>query len=358
MKNIFKKIKTQKFFSKNIQICPSFIDNCRFYSASNDEQIEKRLKFLKEKGVMAKKHIIEREIKFHLLNYPSNASTNEEKEHYQKCQNRLDRILNIKGDETSDTIPSEVQTFSNFCEKIPSWNSSATSYVFHRDDARVSTKDVLCQRAQLSGLCYIHGPDMLQHYLVSMNTKLSAPMIDISKLIRDSYDAEELESHIFEDKGRSSYQMLQRILEPDSIVSSTKIEDIGMDLKQYGPLLVSGFRIYDDFYQYKSSAYHGEPKGIRKNGGTHSMIIIGARTENDKNYFLLQNWWKKMQFAEVDQIYLKKCEPILFYVETPQFKIPEKFSTDIVRYAENENLHQPDSYPETEGPLKGFDYHA
>ena len=55
------------------------------------------------------------------------------------------------------------------------------------------------QRAQLNGLCYIHGSDMLQHYLVSMNTERSAPMINISKLIHQKFNAQQLEDHIFKD---------------------------------------------------------------------------------------------------------------------------------------------------------------
>ena len=185
---------------------------------------------------------------------------------------------------------------------------------------------------------------MLQHYLVSINTNTSAPMIDISKLIRKSYNAKQLEDHIFNDKGGSSHTMLKSILEPYSIISSIGLQNIGQCLKEFGPILVSGFEVFEDFRKAELSSYHGNPVG--KFLGLHAMIIIGSRTNENKNIYLLQNWWKQMQFVEVDEVYLKQCNPTLYYVETPQYKIPDKFATDSVRYAENENLDKPESIPE------------
>ena len=88
------------------------------------------------------------------------------------------------------------------------------------------------------------------------------------------------------------------------------------------------------------------------------MIIIGVRSdENGRKYYLLQNWWKEKQFVEIDYEYLKVCQPTLYYVKTPQTKIPDEFPTDLVRFSENENIDKPESYPDIEGPLKGVHYH-
>jgi len=211
----------------------------------------------------------------------------------------------------------------------------------------------------LSGLCYIHGPDMLQHYLVSMNTAKSAGMIDISRLIHDTFSAQQLEDHIFKDHGGSSETMLRYILEPGSIVSS-RIDDIEKRLREFGPLLVSRFTVHSDFTKGNIHMHHGKPVHINAQHqfggkGLHAMILIGARTDQKgKKLFLLQNWWKSKQFIEVDEEYLKHSFPTLYYVETPQRSIPDKFPVDFAKFAENENLDKAESFPELEGPIKGM----
>jgi len=205
---------------------------------------------LVEKKVMyGTKSKIIREEEYRLLNDPSNAESKELKVHYQKCQDRLNRILIKEGDRQETSIPKdEVQTFEAFCDKVTQWSNEKDSYVFFRDDGRVKGKNVLAQRSQLSGLCYIHGPDMLQHYLVSMKTGQFAGMIDISKLIRDSFTAKQLEDHIFNDYGGSSETLLEFILQPNSVICTTDIKVIEARLKKFGPLLVAKFRVHEDFY--------------------------------------------------------------------------------------------------------------
>jgi hypothetical protein len=62
-------------------------------------------------------------------------------------------------------------------------------------------------------------PDMLQHYLVSMNKDALAGIIDISNLIRETFSAEELEAHIiFRNECGDSAMVLTRILQPGSII--------------------------------------------------------------------------------------------------------------------------------------------
>ena len=210
---------------------------------------------------------------------------------------------------------------------------------------------------------------MLQHYLVSMNTEKSAGMIDISRLVRENFSSKLLERYIFEDNGGNSLKMLKYIFEKDSIVSSTKIDTIEQDLKEFGPLLVSMFHVHDDFYNSPNCIFHGKLVGNLK--GYHSMILIGVRSmeievevkkkvrkrmkvKKVKKFFLLQNWWKKKQFIEVDEEYLELSSPTLYFVKTPQLSIPENFSQDYEKYSENENLDKPESFPEIEGPIKGM----
>ena len=111
-------------------------------------------------------------------------------------------------------------------------------------------ESVLVQRHQLSGLCYMHGPDALQHYIVSMATRRCAGMIDITRLIRRSFSAEQLRTHVFEDKGGSSQAVLELILVSGSETYSTDIDMITRErLERFGPCLVSGFKVHRDFFQ-------------------------------------------------------------------------------------------------------------
>jgi hypothetical protein len=302
-----------------------------------------RIEFLLSKGVMKDNPI--RDISFDLLNNPASAPTNKFQQLYKSCQERLDRVLSKAGDMTSDTIPEDVQTFDLFCVKHPEWTDESKSFVFHRDHPTVSQKQVvLQQRAQLSGLCYIHGPDMLQHYLVSMNKDTLAGMIDISKLIRETFSAEELESHIFRNEGGDSAMLLRRILQPGSIIFASRSELFDRDLQEFGCGLVSKFTVFADFDDRTAHSHQGKPEGEEL--GLHCLVLIGVRVDAEgKRWFLLQNWWKQKQFVEVKEDYFKACAPTIYFVETPQFDIPEKFPKNYARYAENENyLDKSESY--------------
>ena len=200
----------------------------------------------------------------------------------------------------------------------------------------------------------MHAPNVLQHYLVSLHQKTPAGMIDISRLIRENFTAEELEAHIFRNDGQNSSAMLARILEPESEIIPTHVNLIEQNLKEFGPLLVSGFSVFPDFQQ-PTSVHHGRPKGTRK--GSHAMIIIGVRKADGRDFYLLQNWWRSQQFLEVDREYMTACRPSYWYVPTPQERIPDRLPQYQERWAENEMyLDKPDSLDCNEGPLIGVDF--
>ena len=311
---------------------------------------EDRLAFLEKKGILSNETQARRDDAFRLLNNPSEASESMQN-HYTQAQDRLNRILSRKGDMAMTSIPSDVQSFEQFCGELNQWSTSSTSntkrYIFHKDCERVNNKDwVLKQRSQLSGLCYIHAPDVLQHYLVSMNSQKEVGMVDISKLIRETFTSAELEAHIFNDCGGSSLVMLKRILEKGSRhikIGSTFPEILCDSLETYGPGLVSGFEVYEDFLNNNVHCHAGIPVG--EVVGLHSMVLIGFRVDSaGETYFLLQNWWKRKQFVEVDEEYFDYSDSTVYFVRTPQMAIPNEFDTNMGLYLENENLDKPESY--------------
>lgn len=211
---------------------------------------KQRTEFLKNRHIYEYKGLSFCKREFNLINYPQKAVNRHETAHYKACQDRLNRLLKSSGDFTQETIPNNVQTFGQFCILEPTWGDPESSYVFFRDHTTVKLKEsVLRQRAQsyTYGLCYIHGPDVLQHYLVSMNSEARVGMIDITKFIRDSFSSKQLEDYIFRDEGGSSFETLSQMLLPDSIIAVEGIELSASRLRTFGPALVSFFRVHDDF---------------------------------------------------------------------------------------------------------------
>ena len=61
----------------------------------------------------------------------------------------------------------------------------------------------------------------------------------------------------------------------------------------------------------------------RKADHRHSMLVVGHRTERGKLRLLLQNWWRKKQFVEVDEEYFESCNEFgVMFVITPQTHFP------------------------------------
>eukprot|EP00672_Neobodo_designis_P028696 CAMPEP_0174828866 /NCGR_PEP_ID=MMETSP1114-20130205/1577_1 /TAXON_ID=312471 /ORGANISM="Neobodo designis, Strain CCAP 1951/1" /LENGTH=402 /DNA_ID=CAMNT_0016062593 /DNA_START=67 /DNA_END=1275 /DNA_ORIENTATION=- len=252
-------------------------------------------------------------------------------EEWEARRARLKRLVDLTGDTTHPGNPGW-QSFNDFLKVAPGWEHK-DAYMFH-----VARNVSLAHRVHHSGLCYIHAPAVVQRYLVSLHQK-DVGMIDMTKLLRETFTAKELEKHIFEDEGGSSFQMLKRILQPGSkFVTDGTHED---NLKTYGPGLVSGFAVDPDFHAGHAS-YDGELKG--KVVGHHAMALIGVRRDPSSGqlWYLLQNWWPQAQFVEVSREYLISSEAKVSFVITPQLKIPDDFSTQSQLFAENENVDKPE----------------
>ena len=155
-----------------------------------------------------------------------------------------------------------------------------------------------------------------------MNTRNPSNIINLAEFIRDNFDGLTLAKYIYENTGGSSKHLLSTILQPKSKIEALQTVAIENVIQEYGPILVSEFQVYQDFLEENRFLYHGDSEDSEEGSvGMHSMLIIGYRKENDKVYYLLQNFWEKKQFIEVDGVYLKKCGATLYYVETSQNKI-------------------------------------
>ena len=67
----------------------------------------------------------------------------------------------------------------------------------------------------------------------------------------------------------------------------------------------------------------------------HAMLIVGHRKEGEGDRFLLQNWWRKKPFVEVDAAYLEACGATIRAVKTPQTAMGQ-FPTNAYQHVEAE----------------------
>jgi hypothetical protein len=258
------------------------------------------------------------------------------------AKERLIRIVQ-DGEESYDFTEESENAFTKFVRKHPEWNSE-NSFVVFRDHPNLSSKKhSYVERFQKSGLCFMHAPVVLQHYLVSMHSDQHMPMLDIAAYLRQFMDPIALEKHIWNDEGGDSMEFILSILHSgDSTDLSHENADFPKLLEQYGPALIriQGFKVEQKFH---SSSWQHLGVCSSEIIGKHAMILVGYRREKYETRYLVQNWWKMKPFVEVDASYLRSCRSIVHFVETPQYEM-EKFQTNAHDHVECEMLDSPEHF--------------
>lgn len=269
---------------------------------------------------------------------------------FQDARARFLSLTEQEEDKTYDYLPDYVLSFEEFNKKVPGWDNPETSYVCFRDDPNM--KGCLMQRMSTSVLSYMHAPIVLQHYLVcrTNSQKKRVGMLDAISYMRNNFTTEQLERQVFANEGGASISFLRDILDPETQISSGSIDLIKFDetLRQYGPLLVSQFEVYEDFLRMNKFSYDNPVRGNKQ--GEHAMLIVGMRMDGDTLKFLLQNWWADKQFVEVSYYYLRQCSRpgVISFVNTPQKEIPSVFETKVCVLAESVDF-------EDVGPMDGHE---
>lgn len=223
------------------------------------------------------------------------------------------------------TIPADEHSFTH--AEFPGYTDPNTSVLRMVDD-----EQTLVQRRQLSGLCYMHAPAVVQYYAIwqaalkAGNATPGHGMLDLTHDIASNFSPLKLAHHVLDDDGGSSFDYLNGILQPGSKIKALEVEnDHRSHLLEYGPGLVSGFKVYSDFL-VKDVHKHQQPQANSTYIGLHAMVLVGARVDSSGNHsYLLQNWWSGKQFVEVSQEYLAFCSQpqIIYYVGTPQTGVPK-----------------------------------
>ena len=224
--------------------------------------------------------------------------------------------------------------FTKFCGSCPAWQH-VDAWLFWKQNpySQLDASKYLLIRHQLSGLCYMHAPTVLQYYKVVGHTgEPGHTMIDICATLRN---ATELEKYLrCDDTGQSSKHFLKFITnnaETDALVLPKRISElrsqtanaIATYLRDYGPGLVSYFKVDKNFHESKGQSFIDDHLNQNELKGLHTMLIIGYRKVDDEYRFLLQNWWKDRYFIEVSERYAAQAEAEYIFVTQNLEGIPE-----------------------------------
>lgn len=278
--------------------------------------------------------------------------------------------------------------FQNFTERCPEWrhenlsDESALGGKRIRDSEEVvnlfwskytpeqNEKMLVIRKQQNSGLCYLHGPVVLEHYLVSIASgcKINTS-INVGKCGDFLLRGNKLEDFLFRDEGGSSEDTLSDICNvrsydtdhifiPDIVTFPDSYIEMCNAVLNYvadQPALVSKFNVHKDFQFSDLVSFSGSPdtkNEVIKNA-MHSMVLIGARKSLKGEYFfLLQNWWDGKYFVEVTGEYMYRCRASITFVTKPLTRRPELMSIQCeALYAETSADACETIY---EGPIKGL----
>jgi hypothetical protein len=273
--------------------------------------------FLYAMGILRDKESVVRKKEFdNVLNPDAAMVSDEARKKLKLARERLTWII-VKG-EVGKNFDEEASLFDDFVAKHPEWGPEK-SFVVFRDHVLLKGKPhAYVERVQLSGLCYMHAPVILQHYLVTMFSNDPVPMLDMAVYLKKYMDAKSLERRIWDDEGGDSQTFLKNILvkQPAPVfLPRSGIDELDSYLKSFGPALISRFEVEEAFdsvdWQHIGSLTTA-PKG------NHAMVLVGVRKEGDSTRYFVQNWWKKKAFVEMDGEYMSACGALMNFVQTRQ----------------------------------------
>ena len=202
------------------------------------------------------------------------------------------------------------------------------------------------QRTQRSGsgTCFVQAPAIVVTYLVQMATGKYEGQIDIFKFMRHSFDKKMIYKYINSNKGSSDAVLVAMIPSSKNFLGKNfqQVNETHLcfeNLGEYGPGLVSQFKVYSDFRTLGKFSYGDSdvpPDNEPEPTTSHAMVLIGMRYVGQTWWYLLQNTWLEKQFVEVSQKYLAKCiggTPII-WVEDEVSELPTSFKKTQAKYAD------------------------
>ena len=263
-------------------------------------------------------------------------------------RNKLDRLMfgDIRNNDRTFA-----ENFHDFIKLIPHWGSNKQNnaqgvskernvdlqceeivHLFWEQLSEDKWASLLILRKQNSGLCHLHAPIVLEHYLIAISTHCEVcSSIDIGLYESDLLSGESLVELLVKNKSGNSQKTLKDICKlqehqtkryamPDKdelpAAYAEICEKVFMRVRNE-PALVSGFTVFPDFNDATKVSFVGLPN-FGDSDEKHSMVLIGARKSTTGDYFfLLQNWWDTKYFVEVSGDCMYHCGAVITFVNVP-----------------------------------------
>ena len=284
---------------------------------TDDEMKDDLRVFLYAKGIMKDKSKAVRKEEFDNLLNPDGAMVSDKvRKKLKLARERLRRIV-VKG-EVGKNFNEEASLFDAFVTNHPEWGPGKSFVVFRDHELLKDKPHAYVERVQLSGLCYMHAPVILQHFLVAMFSDDAIPMLDMAIYLKKHISAKLLERRIWDDEGGDSQTFLKNILvktPTPMFLARSGTDELESYLKSFGPALISRFEV-EEAFDSVNWQHIGSMTTASK--GNHAMVLVGIRKEGDATRYLVQNWWKKKAFVEMDGEYLSACGAVVNFVQTQQ----------------------------------------
>eukprot|EP01125_Pyxidicula_operculata_P006549 TRINITY_DN2261_c0_g1_i4.p1 TRINITY_DN2261_c0_g1~~TRINITY_DN2261_c0_g1_i4.p1 ORF type:complete len:329 (+),score=32.76 TRINITY_DN2261_c0_g1_i4:103-1089(+) len=296
-----------------------YIEKGKEERKTENKEIETAMKLLLERIGHLHRH------KIKTLRNPSKAHDITERNLYSRAQQRLLHLFDEQVNEPSNIVPDDVHQFTT--KEFPGYETSNVFFLKY--------PKTLVQRHQYNDLCFMLAPAVVQHYRIISDGEHETPMVDIKKYIQNHFNAFQRERYLFEDAGIPSHFILVGFIEGILWLSTS---DTHLDnFHRCGVGMVSQFEVYEDFTNINVHKHYGNHSGTFK--GLHSMAFVGYRKDKDGNvFYLLQNWWKKKQFVEIDDEYLRLSGADIYFIETPQTCVPRNYSQQTGKFIEPERI--------------------
>jgi hypothetical protein len=253
-----------------------------------------------------------------------------------KCSDALERLM-TGNDKNESTIPCAFSLEHCFNSALKEWIQQSIFF----------TKGIPeIQRIQNTACCYLHASIAMHYYL----TNGQYGMIDLTKFILKS-SSEVIKKYI-RGEGGSSINVLENMLQENSkfeyMSSSESNENFIKIFDNYGPFLVSQFRVTEDFIKAVNGINYDFTETPTKSLSDqnpeekHAMVIVGYRCMNEKLILLVQNWWRSCPFFITTRSFLDYHRALIVYCTTKQTVQRKNFSYNSCVYAEA--LDCPESY--------------
>ena len=220
-----------------------------------------------------------------------------------------------------------IRSINDILNILPGWEKGVTVF-----DMKEQLGEINChsfkQRFQKTGLCYLHAVVVYLYYAVRRNNKSFDEVIDIAEMIKTKFTSDQIYNYIANDNGGSSVVVLEYFaglisrdmecsIDSIPVVSSISVKFVTEDMFiSYGPFVLSGFDVYNDFYTGNQISFTSASSPSGECIGKHAMLVIGVRkSTNGELIFLIQNWWEEKQIVEMSQLYLMQHHARVCYID-------------------------------------------